>query len=80
MRLILVDSPRQVARVPRFTHLILRVITGAVLLARDRQTLSDGGGLPVAVADGIQDLAWDAGDLWMAAASGTTSDVEVIVP
>ena len=80
MRITLVDTPRHIAPVPRFTHILLRVISGDVLLGRDRQSISDGGGLPVAVADGIQNLAWDTGELWMSAATGTTAVAEVIVP
>lgn len=81
MRIGLVDSPRLIADPPRFLHVILRVISGDVLVGRDRQTLSDGGGLPVAASDGIVTLFWDAGALYMASTpAGTQASIEVIVP
>ena len=81
MRITLVDSARHIANVPRFTHVIVRVIAGTVLIGRDRQTLEDGGGLPVAVSDGIQSLDWDTGPLYMAATpAGTQASIEVVLP
>lgn len=81
MRITLVDSPRSICHIPKFQNLILRVISGGVIVGRDRQTLADGGGLPVATTDNIVTLPWDAGALYMAATpAGTTAEVEVIVP
>jgi len=80
MRITLIDSPSPIATIPRFQHVILRVISGSILIGRDRQSVESGGGLPVAAADNIVTLAWDAGPLWMAADPGTQATAEVIVP
>ena len=81
MRISLVDSPRHIASIPKFQRIILRVISGGVVLGRDRQTLDDGGGLPVSSTDNIVQLEWDAGAVFMAASpSGSQAVVEVIVP
>jgi len=80
MRITLIDSASPIATIPRFQHVILRVISGTILIGRDRQSVENGGGLPASVADGIVTLAWDAGPLFMAAASGTQATAEVIVP
>ena len=81
MKVSIVDSPRKIAKVPRFMHVHMRVASGTVLLARDNQTLIDGGGLSVSAADGILSLPWDTGDLWMAAyPQGTTAQIEMVLP
>lgn len=81
MRLTLVDSPRHIATLPKFQHVVLRVISGAAVIGRDRQSLENGDGLPIAVSDGIQNLAWDTGALFMAASPlGSQCEIEVIVP
>lgn len=79
MRISVNDTPRNVARIPRKLNLHMRVISGTALISRDGQTLLTGGGLPIAVADGIQSLEWDAGDLWISG-SGGTAEIEVILP
>lgn len=73
------DSPRKIATIQRQLFLHMRVVSGAVLLSRDQQTLMDGGGLAVTQDDGIQSLQWDAGELWFQKAvdEGT---IEVILP
>jgi len=81
MRLTLIDTPRKIAQIPKFSHLILRVTAGALRLGRDEQDLVSGGGLPVAVADNIVNLDWDIGAIWMVSdPAGSTSTVEVLVP
>jgi hypothetical protein len=81
MRLSLVDSPRNICHIPKTLNVIMRVISGDVIVGRDRQTLADGGGLPVGTSDGIVTLAWDAGALFMAASpAGASAVVEVVVP
>lgn len=79
MRLSLVETPRKICTVPRSLRIHLRAISGTALLARDPQTLFDGGGLPVGTADGIVSLEWENGALWMAGQGGAAV-VEAIVP
>lgn len=78
MRLSFPNSPRLICRVPVTRHIHIRAINGDLLISRDQQTLLDGGGLPVAVTDGIVSLQWDAGEIWAMGAPNAT--VEVIVP
>lgn len=78
MRITLTDSPRNIAYIPTFRHIVARVISGDCIIGRDRQNLSDGGGLPVSASDGILNLAWDVGPLWMA--GSPTCEIEVLIP
>lgn len=79
MRINLVSSPRKIATLRRPAWLHLRAISGTALLAPDQQTLTDGGGLPVSVGDGIVSLNWENGDVFMAGQGGA-SEVEIVIP
>jgi len=79
MRISLDTGPRNIARIRKtHEHITIRVISGDCIIGRDRQGLSDGGGMPVYTSDGIVSIAWEVGELWMAGAP--TAVVEVIVP
>ena len=78
MRITPNDSPARLARFPRDTWIVLRVLTGSILLSPEAQILTSGGGLPVAVADNIVRIVWPAGDLWVQGSIGAIA--EVILP
>ncbi len=73
-------SPRKVATLPRCANVHFRVLTGDALVAQTSQELIDGGGLPIAITDGIVSLEWQQGELWLSAGGSADCVLEVIVP
>ena len=80
MRIDIPDTPRHIATIPRYSHVIVRVISGAMRIARDRQDLDSGGGLPITVTDNIVNLDWEMGQLWAVRDAAVNAVVEVLIP
>lgn len=79
MRFNLVESPRLLSTsfTPGWIH--LRVISGNALISTTRQNLDGGGGLPIAVADGLVSLKWPSRELWVQCPIGGAGEVEVVL-
>lgn len=82
MRLTLQETPRLVTtrRTPAWVH--IRVISGDARVSVDSADLypnSGGGGLPLAVADGLVSLVWPVQEIWVSCPPGGAGEIEIVV-
>lgn len=82
MRLTLQETPRLVTarRDPQWVH--IRVISGNARVSVDSADLypnSGGGGLPLAVADGLVSMVWPVQEIWLACPPGGAAEIEIVV-